>query len=274
MEEVTRQFRPRAFLDSRSSHTTSHYLRLIELVRDLGIPAITPTDRPRRIELGSVILMVVPRAREDRAEENNHSIGIRLQHGSISVLLPGYAERAERAWWERQVPGLCADCTVLKVAHHGSDNSTDTGWLRLVHPELAVACVGQGKKYGHPRSQAMELLARFGIPLLRTDRDGTVEIESDGRRSWVVSRHVAERGPPAERGRSKSKRDAGTIPASGRININTATQEEPEALPGVGSVIARRIIEGWPYRSVDELERVKGTGRMRLEEIRPHVTVK
>jgi competence protein ComEA len=63
------------------------------------------------------------------------------------------------------------------------------------------------------------------------------------------------------------------MPARGRININTATQAELEALPGVGAMIARRIIEGRPYRSVDELDRVKGIGRKRLEEIRPLVTV-
>ena len=38
-------------------------------------------------------------------------------------------------------------------------------------------------------------------------------------------------------------------------------------------MIARRIIEGRPYRSVEELERVKGIGKKRLEEIRAMVTV-
>jgi DNA uptake protein ComE-like DNA-binding protein len=36
-------------------------------------------------------------------------------------------------------------------------------------------------------------------------------------------------------------------------------------------VIARWIIEGRPYRSIQELERVKGIGKRRLEEIRPMV---
>jgi hypothetical protein len=58
----------------------------------------------------------------------------------------------------------------------------------------------------------------------------------------------------------------------GRINANTATQADLEALPGIGPVLARRIVEGRPYRSVEELERVKGIGRKRLEEIRPLVT--
>jgi competence protein ComEA len=58
--------------------------------------------------------------------------------------------------------------------------------------------------------------------------------------------------------------------AGGRlINVNTASQAELEALPVIGPVIARRIIEGRPYRSVDDLDRVKGIGKKRLEEIRP-----
>ena len=47
---------------------------------------------------------------------------------------------------------------------------------------------------------------------------------------------------------------------------------ELEALPGIGPGIARRIVEGRPYRSVEELERVKGIGPKRLEEIRLLVT--
>jgi competence protein ComEA len=47
-----------------------------------------------------------------------------------------------------------------------------------------------------------------------------------------------------------------------------ATQAEMEALRVGEPVIARWIIEARPYRSVDELERVKGIGRRRLERIR------
>ncbi len=194
MEEVIREFRPRVFLASASSHTTPHYLRLLELVRDRGIQAIQPTDRPRRIELGSVVLTVFPQAPEDPAEENNNSIGIRLQYGTFSVLLPGDAEQAERRWWERTVPRLCAGATVLKLAHHGSHNGTDAPWLEMVRPELAVASVGKGNDYGHPSSQTLALLARLGIPLLRTDRDGTVTIESDGAKWSVVSHQTRREG--------------------------------------------------------------------------------
>jgi competence ComEA-like helix-hairpin-helix protein len=272
MEEVIRRFRPRVFLDSGSSHTTLHYLRLIELVRERRITTILPIDRPRRIELGSVVLTVFPKAPEDASDENENSVGIQLQYGTFSALLPGDAERKERAWWERHVPNLCADATVLKLAHHGSNNGTDARWLDLVRPELAVASVGAGNDYGHPGSQTLALLERYGTPLLRTDRDGSVLVESDGRRWRVASHRIAARGPPSEKGRSKPRRDTDVTAAGRRVNVNTASQAELEGLPGVGPALARRIIEGRPYRSVGELERVRGIGKKRLEEIRPLIT--
>jgi competence protein ComEA len=61
-----------------------------------------------------------------------------------------------------------------------------------------------------------------------------------------------------------------------RININTATSEELEALPGVGEVIAKRIIEyreqHGPYRSVDDLIHVEGISDRAIDGIRELVT--
>jgi competence protein ComEA len=61
-----------------------------------------------------------------------------------------------------------------------------------------------------------------------------------------------------------------------RININTATSEELEALPGVGEVIATRIVEyreqNGPFRSVDDLIHVEGISDRVIDEMRELVT--
>jgi competence protein ComEA len=121
-----------------------------------------------------------------------------------------------------------------------------------------------------PRPSPSWLGRRY--PLLRTDRDGSVVIESDGKHWRVASHQSAARGPPVRAARSNSKVEPKPGPGGRRINVNTATQAELKVLSGVGPVIARRIIEGRPYRSVDGLERVKGIGPKRLEEIRSLVT--
>jgi competence ComEA-like helix-hairpin-helix protein len=273
MAAVVREFRPRVFLASGSSHTTPHYQALLELVRDLRIQAIRPTDRPRWIELGSVLLTVFPQAPEDTKDENDNSVGIRLQYGDFSILLPGDAEAAERRWWEWTATELVRNCNVLKLAHHGSRNGTDAPWLAIVKPELAVASMGKGNEFGHPHPETLGLLSHLGIALKRTDFDGTVTIQSDGERWWVVWPQTAPRGPPSEKVAQKAKHKAKTRLEGGRININTATAAELEALPRIGPAIAWRIVEGRPYRSVEELARVKGIGKKRLEEIRALVTV-
>jgi DNA uptake protein ComE-like DNA-binding protein len=95
---------------------------------------------------------------------------------------------------------------------------------------------------------------------------------ADGRKWRVMGPETAARRPLAGNPRTTPRRDADAKLAGRRLNINSATQAELEALPGVGPVTARRIIEGRPYRSVDEPDRVKGIGKKRLEEIRPLVT--
>ena len=60
-----------------------------------------------------------------------------------------------------------------------------------------------------------------------------------------------------------------------RLDINRATMEELQHLPGIGEVLARRVIERrtahGPFRTVDELRNVTGIGDKRLERLRPLV---
>jgi competence protein ComEC len=66
---------------------------------------------------------------------------------------------------------------VLKVAHHGSDDAGLGPLLDRIRPRLAVISVGAGNPYGHPTPGTLATLAAHGVPTLRTDRDGTVEID-------------------------------------------------------------------------------------------------
>ncbi|PYL61698.1 MAG: hypothetical protein DMF24_06350 [Verrucomicrobia bacterium] len=56
----------------------------------------------------------------------------------------------------------------------------------------------------------------------------------------------------------------------GRIDINTATEKELTTLPGIGHVMAARIIAARPFRSADDLKRVNGIGDKKYAQIRPY----
>lgn len=62
-----------------------------------------------------------------------------------------------------------------------------------------------------------------------------------------------------------------------RININTASPDELEALPGIGRVIAERIVthrsQHGPFRRVEHVMLVRGISERKFLEIQPLITV-
>ncbi len=69
----------------------------------------------------------------------------------------------------------------------------------------------------------------------------------------------------------------GTLPSGAPIDINTATLEELDSLPGIGPVIAQRIIDyrtaTGPFASIEQIEEVKGIGDALFEKIKDRITV-
>jgi radical SAM superfamily enzyme with C-terminal helix-hairpin-helix motif len=57
------------------------------------------------------------------------------------------------------------------------------------------------------------------------------------------------------------------------INVNTATPQELETIPGVGPQLAKEIIRGRPYTRIEDLEHVRGIGSYTLNSVRPYVKV-
>jgi competence protein ComEC len=66
---------------------------------------------------------------------------------------------------------------VLKVAHHGSDDAGLGALLDRTRPRLAVISVGAGNPFGHPTPGTLATLAAHGVPVRRTDLEGTVRID-------------------------------------------------------------------------------------------------
>ena len=75
--------------------------------------------------------------------------------------------------------------TVLKLGHHGAASSTSEAFLKAVSPQIAVVSAGANNDYGHPHDETLALLQKYGIPLYRTDENGTIRIVLDGKTAKV-----------------------------------------------------------------------------------------
>ncbi len=110
---------------------------------------------------------------------NNESVVLKITYGQTSVMLMGDAETdAEK---DLLSAGFDFSADIMNMGHHGSRTSSSVEMLRAVDPEYAVICCGEGNDYGHPHKQTLNKLNKLGIEYYRTDLDGDILFESDGK---------------------------------------------------------------------------------------------
>ncbi len=153
---------------------------------------------------------------------------------------------------------------------------------------LVVHVAGAVKKSGVYRlalnSRVADAIEQAGGATPNADLDALnlAEPLADGQKIYVPRK--GETPPPAVSA-AASAQSAPNAPRAAKsasvqfpLNLNTATAEQLEAIPGIGPVLAQRIVEyrktHGKFQSVDDLLEVQGIGQKRLENMRPYVVVK
>ncbi len=181
-------------LPARTKETAA--MRELRALAEEAGAAVRSVKAGDRIRNGELVLTVVgPDAemlrksgedgRATEEKENGLSLVTHLQVGSFDALLTGDAEgigeeRIESYFRERDI-----DLEVLKVAHHGSRNSTPEDLLALLHPKVALVSAGDPERYGHPHDETLARFAALRIPIWNTNDEGALVVET-GRDGFVV----------------------------------------------------------------------------------------
>jgi competence protein ComEC len=109
-------------------------------------------------------------------DPNDYAVVMVVSFGSVDALLTADAE--SNVTLALHPPPV----EILKVAHHGSSDDGLDELLRALKPKVALLSVGERNDYGHPTASTLRMLEQApGLALYRTDRDGAVTVESDGR---------------------------------------------------------------------------------------------
>lgn len=155
---------------------------------------------------GALLECLHPASGFESTDANAYSIALRLTSGSFTALLTGDLEgTGEQALLEElsarreisenrgadsmaggladNTAGGPAGITLLKVAHHGSKNSTSEEFLQMINPAIAVISCGKNNRYGHPHEETLERLSEADISWFCTKDYGaiTVSVDAKGR---------------------------------------------------------------------------------------------
>lgn len=202
------------------------------------------------------------------------------------------------AWWMLRLPPPPIESMIPvapTVASRADSNASATGtdsssagWLSpldtLAPARVAVHVVGAVAQPGvyhlAAGARADDALQAAGGPTTNADlrQVNLAALVQDGEQ--LVIPRVGERittttSPATSRGTPGSRQSSTTVPII--VDLNRATIDDLDRLPGVGPTTAKAIIDhrsrNGPFASVDELLAVRGIGPAKLAEIRPWVKV-
>lgn len=164
------------FYDNGHVHTSKTYENLMAYVVDNNLDyEVLRTGDVLDIWDDITVTVVSPKRLTD--DVNEDSIVLLVDYDDVEILLTGDAGVSV----EPAVAKLVGDIDILKVGHHGSDSSSADEFLKSIKPEISIISVGEGNSYGHPTESVLDRLTACGSEIYRTDVDGTIVVETDGR---------------------------------------------------------------------------------------------
>lgn len=112
-------------------------------------------------------------------EDNNTSIVIQLNYGDTKYLFTGDCESKIENKLIKD--NKLEEVDVLKVSHHGSSSSSTAEFLSKVSPQYSVISVNNDESKHHPAESTISNLKEIKSEIYRTDIDGTIWLNSDGK---------------------------------------------------------------------------------------------
>lgn len=176
---------------------------LAVLAKNKGIKVFL-IEEGQRIQDGDLSLHCLHPGEGYAGEPGNAaSMAVWVRFGRFDMLLTGDVEgegeaalttSVEEAKEDWHTAGFDGVLEVLKVAHHGSKNSTSVEFLKETMPVYGLVSAGRNNRYGHPHKDTAERLEDIGCGLYGTPSDGAVTVRTDGSR-MSISAYAGGAGP-------------------------------------------------------------------------------
>lgn len=144
-----------------------------------------------KIREGKVQLECLAPDRKD-LECNEGSQAFCMTKGSLKVLFTGDIEGQGENELFQEIKARGEEYDVLKVAHHGSKNSTKEEFLEIVNPKASVISCGKDNSYGHPHKELLERLENYTEKMLFTMEEGEIRL-TERKNSFCIESRLGKK---------------------------------------------------------------------------------
>lgn len=166
--------------------TTDAFEILLESLEEEDISAIDPVQGEIILSGDEYSVQVLSDENITSSDLNDYSIVLLVTVGSNSFLFMGDAGPISTNQIIDQ--GYDVQSDVIRVSHHGSEDSTTQAWLDAVDAKVAIiSCDAENNSYGHPHQELLNLLAKNELTVFRTDMDGSMTLTCDGKNFSITA---------------------------------------------------------------------------------------
>ena len=164
--------------------TTMTYTEVLTAIKKKNLKITRPVSGTE-YDLDGVTMLVLSPAKSAKYEDlNDYSIVLKFTYKNVSILTGGDASKNVEQQIISRDYDLSAD--IYKVSHHGGRDGNSQAFLDEINPKYAAISVGADNKYGHPKSEILKRLKKMNCEVYRTDLDGDIIFESDGKNISVI----------------------------------------------------------------------------------------
>lgn len=179
---VLQNFKVHFLIKNSDESLSQNYKKLIKICKEKNIKILVPNNNFSELSLGSSkIIFYNASHNQDIAKDfNDNSIVFKFKYNDFTMLFTGdISKKIEKHLSDKYFSNLKAD--IMLAPHHGSSTSSSEIFLDKVAPKSVIISCGFKNRYGFPHDKVLKRYDRMKKKVFRTDQDGAVFINSDGK---------------------------------------------------------------------------------------------
>lgn len=144
--------------------------------KNINIYYLKSGERLLLDDIGIYVLNPIENDEFEKKDINEQSLTFILKYKNLKTMFTGDIGKTAEAKILKNNESTNIDVDILKVAHHGSRNSSLEEFIGRVKPEISIVSSGKNNQYNHPHKETIDTLNKYNSKILLTKESGEIDI--------------------------------------------------------------------------------------------------